>query len=71
MPATIILRDKSYEVRHGSTLRMALKKLESTEGVRILPETVLATRDGEMITEDEILRSGDVVKLIAVISGGS
>jgi sulfur carrier protein ThiS len=64
MPATIILRDKTYEVRHGSTLRMVLKKLE------IEPETVLATRDGEMITEDEILRPDDVIKLIAVISGG-
>jgi sulfur carrier protein ThiS len=36
----------------------------------IVPEAVIATRDGEMITDDEILRDGDVVKLIAVISGG-
>ena len=35
-----------------------------------VPEAVIATRDGEMITDDEILRDGDVVKLIAVISGG-
>jgi len=35
-----------------------------------VPESVIATRDGEMITDDEILRSGDVIKLIAVISGG-
>jgi hypothetical protein len=32
---------------------------------------VIATRDGEMILDDEILKDGDVVKLIAVISGGS
>jgi sulfur carrier protein ThiS len=64
MPATIILRNQTYEVRHGSTLRMALKKLE------IEPETVLATRDGEMITDDEILQAGDTIKLVTVISGG-
>ncbi|MBN2149114.1 MAG: MoaD/ThiS family protein [Anaerolineales bacterium] len=65
MPATLILRNKEYEARHGMTLRMALKKLS------IDPETVLATRDGEMITDDEILRDGDAIKLIAVISGGA
>jgi sulfur carrier protein len=41
------------------------------EKIGVLPESVLATRDGELITEDEILRDGDVVKLVAVISGGS
>jgi len=31
---------------------------------------VLATREGEMILEDEILKDGQTVKLISVISGG-
>lgn len=61
----LILRDKEYEVRPGMTLLSALEK------VGVLPEAVIATRDGEMILEDEILRDGDVVKLVAVISGGS
>lgn len=60
----LILRDKEYEVQAGMTLLSALDK------ARILPESVIATRDGEMILEDEILRSGDVIKLVAVISGG-
>jgi sulfur carrier protein ThiS len=47
------------------TLLDALKKSN------IVPESVIATRDGEMILEDEILREGDSIKLIAVISGGS
>ena len=64
MTAKLILRGKEYEIRAGMTLLDALKK----NG--ILPESVIATREGEMITEDEILREGDVVKLIAVISGG-
>jgi len=64
MTAKLILRDKEYEIRPGMTLLDALKKSN------IVPESVIATRDGEMITEDEVLRYGDVVKLIAVISGG-
>ncbi|MCA2001417.1 MAG: MoaD/ThiS family protein [Chloroflexi bacterium] len=38
--------------------------------IDVLPESVIAVRDGEMITDDEILRPGDEVKLVAVISGG-
>jgi sulfur carrier protein ThiS len=63
--ATLILRDKQYEVRAGMTLLAALKK------INIVPESVIATRSGEMILEDEILKEGDVIKLIAVISGGA
>jgi len=64
MAAKLVLRDKEYEVRAGMTLLDALKKCN------IVPEAVIATRDGEMILDDEILKDGDVVKLIAVISGG-
>jgi hypothetical protein len=38
--------------------------------IDVIPESVIATREGEMILDDEILKDGDVVKLIAVISGG-
>jgi sulfur carrier protein ThiS len=60
----LILRDKEYEVRPGMTLMDALKKNN------ILPEGVLCTRADELITEDEIVNDGDVIKLITVISGG-
>lgn len=60
----LILRKQEFEVRPGMALADALKK------VNILPESVIATRNGEVITEDEILEDGDVVKLVAVISGG-
>jgi sulfur carrier protein ThiS len=46
------------------TLRAALLKIE------IPPESVLPTRAGELITDDEILREGDTIRLISVISGG-
>jgi sulfur carrier protein ThiS len=61
----LILRNKEYEVKPGMTLLSALEK------INVIPESVIATREGEMILEDEILKDGDVIKLIAVISGGS
>ena len=61
----LVLRNKEYEVKPGMTLLSALQK------INVLPESVIATRDGEMILDDEILKDGDVIKLIAVISGGS
>lgn len=64
MTVKLILREKTFEVRPGMTL------LSSLEKIAILPESVIATREGEMILEDEILKDGDEVKLIAVISGG-
>ena len=65
MGAKLVLRKKEYEVRAGMTVRDALKK------AGIEPNSVLATRQGELITDDEILREGDVIKLVPVISGGA
>lgn len=61
---TLILRDKEYEVRSGMTISHALEKI----GVN--RESVIPTRNGEMVTDDEILKEEDIIKLIAVISGG-
>ena len=61
----LVLRDKEFEVRAGMNLFSALKKCN------IVPESVIATVNGEMIVDDEILKDGDVVKLVAVISGGA
>lgn len=62
---TLILRNQKYEVKAGSTLLSALNKLE------ILPESVICVRaDGELITEDTILKDGETIKLVSVISGG-
>ena len=61
----LILRNKEFEVKPGMNLLAALQK------INVSPESVIATRDGEMILDDEILKDGDVVKLVAVISGGA
>lgn len=60
----LILRDKVYEVRPGMDLLAALEKCG------ILSESVIAMRDGALILDDEILKEGDVIRLVAVISGG-
>ncbi|MEO8355864.1 MAG: MoaD/ThiS family protein, partial [Chloroflexota bacterium] len=49
----------------GMTLLSALGK------INVGPESVIATRAGDMILDDEILKDGDEIKLIAVISGGA
>jgi len=64
MPVIIIKRKEKYTVKPGMTLWDALKK------INVQPESVLATRDGTMITEDEILKDKQIIKLIDVISGG-
>ena len=64
MPVKLVLRNKEFEVKAGMALLDALKKCNT------IPESVIATREGEILTEDEILKDGDVIKLIAVISGG-
>jgi sulfur carrier protein ThiS len=61
---TLRLRDKEFEVRAGMTVRSAL------EQVGVEPESVIPTRQGELITEDEILQDGERIRLVAVISGG-
>lgn len=61
----LILRNKEYQVKPGMTLLSALGK------INVVPESVIATREGEMILDDEILKDGDEIKLITVISGGA
>ena len=65
MTVKLVLRGKEFDVKPGMCLRDSLLKID------VVPESVLATRDGVLITDDEILYNGEVVKLIAVISGGS
>jgi sulfur carrier protein ThiS len=60
----VVYRDKEWRVPTNITVRDAIKKGD------LNPETVLATRDGKLITEDVHLKAEDVIKLMAVISGG-
>ena len=64
MTAKIIIRKHEYEIKHGMTIRNALQKLN------IEPDSVLITRNGELLTDDVIVKENDVIKLVPVISGG-
>ena len=64
MTTQLKLRDKVYEVPSGTTVRDAMLRLG------IEPDSVIPTRDGELMTDDELLREGEVIRLVAVISGG-
>ena len=58
-------RDKKWELKGGTTARDAIKK------AGLDPESVLVTVNGKLVTDDTILKEGDEVKLVAVVSGGS
>jgi len=64
MPVTLILRKKEYTVEGTVTVKDALKQLG------LNPESHLVVLDGRLLNENDVLRNGEVAKLVAVISGG-
>lgn len=62
----VILKRKgeTYTVPAGKTLEQALRELG------ILPETVLAVRDGRILPLSHRLEEGEELELVDVISGG-
>ncbi len=60
----IVYRDKEWELKGRWRVQDAIKE------IGLLPQTVLAVRDGKLLTGDVILEEEDEVKLVAVISGG-
>jgi sulfur carrier protein ThiS len=60
----LIYRDREWELEGRMTVRQAIEK------VGLIPETVLAVRDGKLLTEDTVLEPADTVKLVSVVSGG-
>lgn len=64
MVTRVIFHKKEYEVRPGTTILMAIEKLE------IQPEAVIPVKNGKLVDQDEIIQQGDTIRLVAVISGG-
>ena len=60
----IVYRDKEWELHGKRKVRDAIRE------VGLVPQAVLAVRDGKLLTEDVWLQDDDEVKLVAVISGG-
>ncbi len=61
---TVTYRDRTWEVRAGSTIRHVIEK------AGLNPESVLAVRDGRLINEAVLTEDGDSIKLVSVVSGG-
>ena len=61
----LVFRTHSWEVKPGMTIDAALKKIE------VDPEAVLPTIQDTLVTMDYILKDGETVKLVAVVSGGA
>jgi sulfur carrier protein ThiS len=57
-------RKQEWELEGKFTVRQAVEK------VGLNPESVLAVRNGNLVTEDVRLEDGDEIRLVAVISGG-
>ena len=60
----IVYRNKEWRLDREITVIQMLKY------IKVLPESVLVVRNGQLIPEDQKLRLGDEVKIIAVVSGG-
>lgn len=57
--------DKEFAFDQRMTAHQLLERLG------VLSEAVVVIRNGEIVTEDEMLEVGDEVELIRVISGGA
>jgi len=52
------------------TFDRCLTVMQMLQLIKVLPETVLVVRNGQLIAEDQHLMPGDMVKVVSVISGG-
>jgi sulfur carrier protein ThiS len=60
----VVYRDKEWELKGRWRVGDAIKE------VGLTPQTVLAVREGKLLTEDVMLEDEDEVRLVVVISGG-
>lgn len=66
MTIKLILRKKEYLLEEKSIqVKQALQQLN------LSPEAHLFVRDGDLLNENDYLRDGDEIKIVAVISGGA
>jgi sulfur carrier protein ThiS len=64
MQIILRLRDKEYILEERVTVKKAFKTLDLSS------ESHLAMRNGDLMQEDELLKDGDIITIIPVISGG-
>lgn len=66
MTIRLTLRKKEFELE-GKSVQVK----QAYELLNLSPEAHLMVRNGELLNENDWLRDGDEVKIVAVISGGA
>ena len=61
---TVIHRDRTWEVKPGSTVRHIIQK------AGLNPESIVVVRNGRLVSDATLTEPGDKIKLVAVVSGG-
>lgn len=56
--------NKKQEIKFEGSAKKLLSKL------KINPETIIIIKNNELVSEDEILKDKDEIKILSVISGG-
>ena len=64
MKVFIERKNKNFTFPFHGKVKFLLKKLE------LNPEIVLVTKGNELLTEDDIVKNSDSIKILSVISGG-
>ena len=64
MEIRLTLRDKTFTIDRKMSVKKAFRE------IGLSPESHLALKDGELLQEDQILKDGDAITIIPVISGG-
>jgi sulfur carrier protein len=64
MDAYIEKDKKDISLAYKGKVSLLLKKLQ------INPETVIVVRDDELLTDDDLVKDKDKLKIMSVISGG-
>ena len=64
MEITLTLRDKVFIIDRKMSVKKAFRE------IGLSPESHLALKNGELLQEDQILKDGDRITVIPVISGG-
>jgi sulfur carrier protein ThiS len=64
MEITLTLRDKVFTLDRKMSVKKALHE------IGLSPESHLVLKDGDLLQDDQILKDGDVITIIPVISGG-
>lgn len=66
MTIRLMLRKKEYTLEEKS-----IQVKEALELLQLSPEAHLLVRAGELLNENDYLKDGDEIKIVAVISGGA